>query len=425
MRLIDEKQPNRSLHTHLLSNNNNPIASSSNSSAARLVTSYRNSTRLAMAGWLDYYFLITIPVFVIFLLVSVCNCVVNKTTVVQLLKTGSLVSVLVPARNEAENIARLLDSLSHQSYENYEILVLDDNSSDQTFEIATRMALLEARIKVVHGLPLPSTWYGKSFAMQQLYEMSVGSVVLFTDADTVHGVDSISFMVSSLTQHDCDLVSGYPRQVMASIGELVLVPCIFGVKIFLPFCLVQALKHRRVSFAIGQYICVTRAALDLVEGFDAVRDAVCEDLVLAQRVKQGGLKTAVVAASGFVSCRMYRNYSQSFLGLAKAVFPSLGYSYFAALLTSIFIFTTLFPIGLIGWGLFGTSNPSPAFQLYPGITVVIFTTAWSVALWDENLCFLLALLYPIHMINSFALLIYSTTAIGMGFGVTWKGRRVK
>lgn len=394
--------------------------------AVEKVTTTTTATRtiVGMADlevFLHYYFLVTIPCFLYMLLVSSINCILNKVTVVELLQDGPLVSVLVPARNEAHHIGELLRSLCNQTYANYEIIVLDDNSSDLTLETASAMALTDHRIKVLQGQPLPDTWYGKSFAMQQLYEQSNGTILLFTDADTVHGIDSISFMVSSLFHHDCQLVSGYPSQSIQSFGELISVPCIFGVKIFLPFFLIKLIKYYRISFAIGQYMCVTRSALRAVDGFDRMRDVVCEDLQLAKHIKRCGLRTSVVSAHRYVTCRMYKSYGEAFIGLAKLVFPSLGYSYLGALATVLFVLMTIFPLALIVCDLIAYHR----WNLEATASVAVFTTAWAVALWDEGLLFLIALLYPFHMLSSLAMLIYSVFAIKFGRGVEWKGRRVR
>ena len=99
---------------------------------------------------------------------------------------GPMVSVLVPARNEEQNIERCLNSLRNQLYKNFEILVLNDNSTDNTLDILNRIAAADSRVKVFNGEPLPEDWYGKPFALHQLARQAQGEIMIFTDADTVH-----------------------------------------------------------------------------------------------------------------------------------------------------------------------------------------------------------------------------------------------
>jgi len=125
--------------------------------------------------------------------------------------SGGKVSVMIPARNEEKNIARCLDSLLHQTYTDYEILVLDDQSTDQTWPVIPRYAQDHPdRVRAVRGKPLPRTlWNGKAYAMHQLARLARGEYLLFTDADTVHSSESIAWAVTNLEWHRVDFISGY------------------------------------------------------------------------------------------------------------------------------------------------------------------------------------------------------------------------
>src|SRR4030042_153519 len=99
---------------------------------------------------------------------------------------GPLIAVLIPARNEEANIGACLDSLRKQDYPYFEILVLDDSSTDGTAEVVARLASEDQRVKLLKGQPLPPGWAGKPFACHQLAQEARGSWLLFTDADTLH-----------------------------------------------------------------------------------------------------------------------------------------------------------------------------------------------------------------------------------------------
>ena len=104
---------------------------------------------------------------------------------------GPMVSVLIPMRNEENNVRNCIASLQNQLYKNYEILVINDNSSDKTADILAELASKDNRIKVFNGKPLPDDWYGKPFALHQLSLHARGEILIFTDADTFHNPASI------------------------------------------------------------------------------------------------------------------------------------------------------------------------------------------------------------------------------------------
>ncbi|MCJ7655153.1 MAG: glycosyltransferase family 2 protein, partial [Dehalococcoidia bacterium] len=130
-----------------------------------------------------------------------------------------LVSVLIPARNEEENIETCLKSLQKQDYPNFEILVLDDNSKDRTAELVERMAAEDDRIKLIKGESLPDGWAGKPFACYQLAEKAKGSWLLFVDADTTHAPHMLRSTLVLAIELNSSMLSGFPRQMAESLPE--------------------------------------------------------------------------------------------------------------------------------------------------------------------------------------------------------------
>jgi len=154
------------------------------------------------------------------------------------LKKKSLVSVLIPARNEYGNIKRCINSLLRQDYPNLEILVLDDNSTDGTTEIVSELSKKDKRIKLYHGKPLPEGWLGKSFACYQLSEYARGDYLVFVDADTLHFPNSISSSIACLLKYRVDALSVFAKQITVSIHERMAVPfASFMILGFLPLSL--------------------------------------------------------------------------------------------------------------------------------------------------------------------------------------------
>ena len=121
------------------------------------------------------------------------------------------VSILVPARDEEENIGTCLESLQKQDYPNFEILVLDDNSVDNTASIVEQMAAKDNRIQLIRGEPLPEDWAGKPFACYQLAQKARGSWLLFVDADTTHASHMLRSLLALALKLKTSLLSGFPR----------------------------------------------------------------------------------------------------------------------------------------------------------------------------------------------------------------------
>ena len=128
------------------------------------------------------------------------------------MRSGPFVSVIVPARDEERSIERCVRSLLTQDYEDYEVIVVDDQSSDATAAIASRLAEGEPRLRVVDGTPLPEGWMGKTHALAQGAAVARGEILVLTDADSVHAPSSVSWAVTNLTDHGADMLSGYVRQ---------------------------------------------------------------------------------------------------------------------------------------------------------------------------------------------------------------------
>jgi len=242
--------------------------------------------------------------------------------------TGPLVSVLVPARNEALNIERCVRSLLMQDYAAFEILVLDDGSTDATPQLLqTLFDESGGRLRVLQGEPLPDGWHGKAWACLQLSRQAKGDLLLFTDADTKHEPDALRRSVAALNSEKGDMLSLTPRQELGSFWEELVVPLVYVILLcYLPLRLVRTSRNPAFCFANGQFILFRREFYDRINGHTAVRQALAEDIGLCREVKRAGGR--VVAFNGFdaVSCRMYRSFRDIWEGFSKNLYASLGYS---------------------------------------------------------------------------------------------------
>lgn len=222
------------------------------------------------------------------------------------LESEPFVSVLVPARDEAANIGGCVTSLLKQDYENYELLVLDDQSSDGTADILARLAGQAPRLRVLAGQPLPDGWVGKNWACHQLSSAAGGDWLLFTNADTRHSPGMLRTIVARAEATRADFLSGMPAQETDSWIEKLAVPMLpWMLHAILPVPLVRACPLDLGTAAIGQFLLFRRSAYDTSGGHAAVRDRVVEDFALSRQVKRLGLRWDFVDVSRHVRTRMY------------------------------------------------------------------------------------------------------------------------
>jgi chlorobactene glucosyltransferase len=360
-----------------------------------------------------------------FLLLSLSNVIwLRLSSRKPVRRRGPFVSVLVPARNEERAIGQCLRSLLAQSYEDYEIILLDDQSTDGTAGIAEALARENpGRLRVVRGTPLPEGWCGKPHAMQQLGAEASGEYLLFTDADTVHGPDSVAWAVTNLEWHGADCVSGYVFQELATLGEQCIVPATYIMSaMVLPLWLIAALPAPGLSFAIGQMIVFRRQAYEAMGGYSGVRGEISDDLAIARELKRHGFREVFLDIRRHVRCRMYEGYRASFDGLSKNLYDLARHrsAFFAVAVTLLAAFVVL-PLALLPIQI-ATANP--AAPLTVGC-VLLFFAAWALVLYDRGLQWWIPLLYPLLSVHLLYMAWWCVGQAGAGKGVVWKGRTVR
>ena len=232
--------------------------------------------------------------------------------------TGTLVSVIVPARNEAGAIETVIRSVLASTYEPLELLVVDDRSTDQTAAIVERLAAEDVRLRLVRGEPLPEGWYGKPWACFQGYRAARGDLLLFTDADTRHEPELLARAVGALYAERADLLTVAPRQRCETFWERLVMPQIWlllGLR-YHPSAVNRARRERDV-IANGQFILMPRASYEAVGTHEAVRHEVAEDLALAQAFYRAGRKIHFVFAERLMETRMYQSLPHLVEGWSK------------------------------------------------------------------------------------------------------------
>ncbi len=228
--------------------------------------------------------------------------------------SGPLISVIIPARNEARNIERCVRSILAATYPNLEVIVVDDRSTDGTAELAERLG-----VQLVRGAELPAGWFGKQWALVQGYRVARGELLLFTDADTVHEPELIARAVTALTTEHVDLFSVIPRQEMVTFWERLIQPHVF-VALAARVSDLRRLNRTRIEWngiANGQFILVTRASYEAVGTHEAVKGSVADDLMLAQTYVRHGLDIFLAHAPHDMRTRMYGSLREIVAGWSK------------------------------------------------------------------------------------------------------------
>ncbi len=272
----------------------------------------------------DYLMIISI----FLLLILNINVIINTTIGPFLRKAKKsqefpFVSVLIPARNEENNIRKVIKSLMKQNYPNFEIIVLNDNSTDNTLKIT--MDIVNSNqlinIKVIDGKTLPTGWLGKNWACFQLFENSQGEILIFTDADNSYSEDAISKTVGMMQEYNLDLFSAFPQQITTSFWEKLIIPVI-DLIIYSGLILKTTLTIPLSIFsaANGQWIAVNRGSYSRIGTHKAVKDNIVEDVALSRLFKKSNFRTLTGAGTGIVYGKMYNNGREIWNGLSKNLF---------------------------------------------------------------------------------------------------------
>ena len=221
------------------------------------------------------------------------------------------ISVIVPSRNEEACLADCLRTLVGQEGPSYEIIVVDDHSTDGTRAIAESFP-----VRVIAAEPLPHGWSGKCNAAWSGAKAAQGQWLLFTDADTKHRTDSIASGLQEAKECAADLLSYSPKQEVHSLAERALMPLIFAelATTYPPKDVCD--PNSPVAAANGQYLLIRREVYDAIGGHAAVATAFLEDLELAKRAKQAG-QTLRFRFSDVVSTRMYRTFQEMWEGWTR------------------------------------------------------------------------------------------------------------
>ncbi len=232
-----------------------------------------------------------------------------------------MVSIILPARNEGSHIGKCLHSLIKQEYPNFEIIAINDHSTDNTAEIMKNYSALDKRIKYIDAEAKPEAWTGKNWACYQGYLMSKGEILLFTDADTTHFNTTISLTTSYLLEENLDALTAIPKIQAYDFLTKVTLPILWTLSLARFSALKANDPKSRVGYFFGSFFIITKRAYEKVGTHKSVKEEIIEDGELGRKVKEIGLHLKVIQGGKYISAVWARDRSSLWHGLRRLMVP--------------------------------------------------------------------------------------------------------
>jgi chlorobactene glucosyltransferase len=291
---------------------------------------------------------------IVLLLNAVANLWIFKKPQASIIPNDQLpfISVLVPARNEEENVEACIRSLLNQNYPRFEVIALDDNSEDSTYDILCKLRDQDYRLRVLVGSLLPEGWCGKPHACWQMANAATGEYLLFTDADCIFAPDALLFAVGGLASSNSDVVSFMPDYLAASFWEKLVIPLLVYIPIaFLPMGFVRGTRWPVFAGANGAFIFLSHDTYFDLGGHRAIRAELTEDVKFSQLVKHQGRTISYLDGKNVYKVRMYTSLSGIWNGFTRNLMPAFSNIWTCLLAMFIVLNTFILPpiLAVIGY----------------------------------------------------------------------------
>lgn len=345
--------------------------------------------------------------------------------------SAPMVSVCIPARDEETNIRRCVEAVLRQDYPNFEVIVLDDRSTDSTLTLLNEIASRDSRLIPISGSDLPEGWAGKPHALYQASAVAKGEWLCFLDADTFLAPNALSAVYAKAIETNADLFTIMTKQILGSFWEKVVMPLVMTALSvgFSPRKVND--PSRRDAVANGQFIFIKRGIYDLIGGHEKIKDQIVEDKALSENVKWNGHRLVVADGRLVASTRMYTSLATMWEGWTKNIYlglrdhPSLlllgAFGATLALLAALFL-----PV----WPLLGL-----AWYLNEGGWMALVVIGEALSVWgylvyirsqiahEMDISRWYAFTTPLGAGVFAAMMLTSAWKVVSGQGVTWRGRK--
>ena len=344
-----------------------------------------------------------------------------------------LVSVCIPARNEETNIRRCVEAVLHQDYPNFEVVVLDDRSTDATLTLLKEIASRDSRLLPVSGSDLPKGWAGKPHALYQAAKVARGEWLCFVDADTFLEPYALSSVFARAKEQNADLFTVITNQIFVTFWERVIMPLVMTA-LTVGFSPRKVNDPKRVdAISNGQFIFIKRHVYDAFGGHESVKDKIAEDQAIAHQVKSKGYRLILADGMQVMSTRMYTSFAGIWEGWTKNIYLGLsihpGLLLLGAFGALLGILAAIFLPLWIVLGLIWLGNGGEIFAIAvtgEGLLVaayLIFIRVRAAGYFHIPAWY--ALTTPLGAGIFSAMILASAWKVLSGQGVTWRGRIYK
>ena len=328
------------------------------------------------------------------------------------------ISVLIPARNEELGIEACVRSVLDSQHIEFEVIVLDDASTDRTAEIVRAIAAEDPWLRLETAPPLPDGWCGKQHACFALSKLARFDTLTFLDADVRLEPNALARMALFLKESGAELVSGFPHQETETLLEKLLLPLINWLLLcFLPLWGMRRFRWPAFGAGCGQWFMTTRAAYEKVGGHSAVRTSLHDGLTLPRAYRKAGFFTDVCDATNLATCRMYRSARGVWIGLAKNAREGMAATGQIGFWTVVLLLGQVLPYYVFRFDL---SDPTAQRCMLVALMIVLVVRLHTAARFRQSL--LGELLHPVAILLLLAVQWYALIRAVIGKPLGWKGR---
>lgn len=257
------------------------------------------------------------------------------------IKSKPMVSIIVPARNEGRAISKCLQSLLSQDYDNYEVIAVDDSSTDNTFSIISDLSKNNHTLTPIKCPPRPDDWVGKNWACFQGYKKSTGEILLFTDADTVHRSDALSSAINTMIHDKIDALTLVPKLLCQDIITKVTLP-VLSVFLHSRYSPLRVNNpNNKIGYFFGSFYLISKTNYEKIGTHEEVRQELVEDGALGRMVKEQGMNLRLVRGENYVEALWARDPRSLWHALRRIIIPLHTEKKKSAMMITAFIFFIL------------------------------------------------------------------------------------
>ena len=337
-----------------------------------------------------------------------------------------LLSIVVPARNESASIGQTIAALTRQSYRNLEIIVVNDQSTDDTAGIVRAIASTDARVTLIDGQPTPEGWLGKPWALHQGSDRARGALLLFVDADILYAPGAVAAGLAFQEERGAQMVSFFPELELRGFWENVLLTqLVMIVFVLFPSWLSNLTTKESLGIGGGTGNLITRQAYDRIGGHAALRRAIVDDVGLSRLARRHGFGSLVVRADGLIRLRIYDGLRAIVTGFEKNTSAVFGNSIVAVAvvcaLTAVFHLWP-FALSIVAVSQWLTDAPVSVVARLGLVTVGVITILRLVVFSSLGYSILTAIFaYPLSL-AVWMFIIARSAVVTRGRSVSWRGR---